>query len=64
MAEDHPICHMEAVNAVAAIQTWASTIHGCLVHLHTDNAMAAAIFRLDKARDAYIIYKLVLMNYG
>ena len=43
VAEDHPICHLVVVNAVAAIRMWASPLQDCLVHLHTDNAMAAAM---------------------
>ena len=51
VGEDHPICHLDDVNAVAALLTWASQLQGCLVHLHTDNATAAAIFQLSRAVD-------------
>ena len=30
----HPLCHMEAVNVVAALRTWAHRLMGCRVHLH------------------------------
>ena len=52
VAEDDTICHMEEIN-VAAICMWASTLQGCLVHLHMD-AMAAALIQLGQSRDAYI----------
>ena len=54
MEEKHPICHLETVNAVAALKTWAQCLQGCLVHLHTDNNTAAAIFQLGRGRDSYI----------
>ena len=54
--EKHPICHLEAVNVVAALKTWAQRLQGCLVHLHTDNNMAVAIFQLGRGMpaEAYI----------
>ena len=54
VAEDHPVYHLEVVNAVAAIRVWASPLQCCLVHLHMDNTMAATIFQLGKGRDANI----------
>ena len=55
IGEEHPICHLETVNAVAALKTWAPQLKCCLVHLHTDNATAtAAIFQLSRGRDSYI----------
>ena len=52
--EDHPIFHLEAINVVAALKTWAPQLKASLVHLHTDNATAAAIFQLNRGRDAHI----------
>ena len=54
LGKGHPICRLEVVNAVAAHKTWAHQWKGCLVHLHTDNITAAAIFQLGKERYAYI----------
>ena len=41
IGKNHTICHLEAVNAVAVLKTWAPQLKGCLVHLHTDNAKHA-----------------------
>ena len=54
MGEKHPICHLEAVNTVATLKTWVQRLQGCLVHLHTDNNTAAAIFQPGTGRDSYI----------
>ena len=51
---DHPISHLEAVNAVTSLRTWAPRLKGILVHLFIDNATAAAIFQLGSGRDLYI----------
>ena len=52
--EAHPICHLEALNAVADLHTWAPKHCNQLVHVYTDSAMAAAIFQEDKGRDEFI----------
>ena len=52
--EKCPICHLEAVNVVATLEIWVQHLHGCLVHLHTDNNTVAAIFQLCRGRDSYV----------
>ena len=37
--DNHPICHLEALNAVATLTTWALSLRGKLVHILRDNAM-------------------------
>ena len=42
---NHPMCHLEALNAVAALTTWASQLQGKLVHLFCDNDTAVSSLR-------------------
>ena len=44
MAEDKPICHLEALNTVVALRLWAPQLVHKLVHLFADNATAVSIF--------------------
>ena len=50
----HPICNLEALNSVVAISMWDPGMQGRMVTLHTDSAMALAIFQAGKGRDAFI----------
>ena len=52
----HPICLLEVLNAVAALQTWAPKHQGQFIHLYTytDSATAAIIFQAGKGRDSFI----------
>ena len=52
--QPHPICHLEALNALAAVKNLDPTLHGALLHLYTDNTMAAAIFERGRGRDSFI----------
>ncbi len=48
------ICHLEAINAVAALNLWAPGLKGKLVHLHSDSATAVAIMQAGRGRDAFL----------
>ena len=48
VGEDNPICHLDAVNAMAALRSWLSQPQGCLIHLHMDNSTEAALFQLSR----------------
>ena len=54
MSEGHPICHLEALNAVVAIKLWAPSFSNCLLHLFSDNAKAVAIFQAGRGRDCFL----------
>ena len=53
VVENHPICHMEAVNTVLPLGSGCIFLQGCLVLLHTDNNTAVAIFKVGRGRDSY-----------
>ena len=61
LRDEHPICHLEAVNAVVALKTWVPQIQVSPVHLYTEYAKAMAIVQLCRGRDTYTL-KLVLTN--
>ena len=44
IAAQHPICQLEALNALVALRQWVSRLRGKLVHLFSDSAIAVAIF--------------------
>ncbi len=48
------ICHLEAINAVAALKLWAPGLRGNLVHLHSDSATAVAIMQVGRGRDSFL----------
>ena len=50
-SDEHPICHLEAMNVVAELKTCAGQLPGSLLPLYTDNATAAAIFKRGRDRD-------------
>ena len=50
--EGNLICKLEALNV--AIKLWAPTLAGRQVMLHSDSAMAAAMFHAGKGRDSHI----------
>ena len=52
--EGHPICHLEALNAVVAITLWAPSFSKSLVHLFSDNTTAVAIFHVGRGRDSFL----------
>ena len=54
LEEWHPICHLEALNAVAELQHLAPQCTGQLVHLFSDSAKAVAIFQASRGKDAFI----------
>ena len=43
--ENHPICHLEALNAMVGLITWEAKLHSKLVHLYSDNTMAVLVFQ-------------------
>ena len=49
--EQHSICHLEALNMLAAIQHWAPRCRG---HGFSTSTTAIAIFQARKGRDAFI----------
>ena len=51
LLDNHPICHLEALNAVAALTAWAPSFRGKLIHLFCDNATAAMVFQAGKGSD-------------
>ena len=51
---DHPICYLEAINAIAAIKMWARHLKNQLVHLYWDNEMAITIVQAGRGRDPFI----------
>ena len=51
---EHPICHLDVINAVAAIQTWAPQFHGKLVHRDFDYTTAGDIFRAGHGKNSWI----------
>ena len=53
VSECYPIYHLEALNTVAALHTWAPKYHASLLHLYCDGT-AMAIFHAGKGRDAWI----------
>ena len=48
------ICHLEALNALAAVKVWEPIFTWLLVHLFSDNSTSVAIFQAGKCRDAFI----------
>ena len=48
ISQSHPICHLNAVNAVVAIATWAQKYNGKLLHLFCDSVTAVAIFQAGR----------------
>ena len=50
----HPNCHLEALNAVAALQTWAPKYQCQLIYFVMDSTIAVAIFQAGKGRDSFI----------
>ncbi len=48
------ICHLEAINAVAALKLWAPSLRGQLVHLHSDSATAVAIMQAGRGRNPFL----------
>ena len=51
---DHPIYHLEAINAIATINTWAKLFSNRLVHPKCDNETAVTIFQAGCGRDHFI----------
>ena len=54
VSEGHPICQLEALNAVVAIKLWAPSFSNCLLHLFSDNPTAVAIFHVGRGRDCFL----------
>ena len=42
---EHPISHLEAINALASIKMWAKYFINQLVYLYCDNEMVVTIFQ-------------------
>ena len=51
---DHPICYLEAINAISAIKMWAMHFKTQLVHLYWDNEMEITIVQAGHGRDPFI----------
>ena len=51
---DHPICYLDAINAMAAIKTRAKDFRNQLVHLYCHNKMTITIFQAGYGRDPFI----------
>ena len=54
ITDDHPICHLEAANAVAAVRTCATAFQHQLVHFYCDNDTAVHIFQAVRGRDDFL----------
>ena len=54
LTENRHISHLEALNAVVAITTWAEHLWGRLVHLYCDNAMAVVVFQAGHGMDTFV----------
>jgi hypothetical protein len=52
--QEHPICHLEALNCVAALKQWGPQLTGKAVTLHCDSATAVAVLQLGKGRDPFV----------
>ena len=50
----HPICHLDVLNVVWAVQLWAPHLVHKLVHLYSDSSTAVAIFQAGRGRDNFI----------
>ena len=50
----HPICHLEALNVIMAIKTWAQKYKGKLLHLFY-SAAAVVIFQAVKGLDIMFV---------
>ena len=48
------ICHLEAINAMVAVQIWAPIFTKQLVYLFSDNSTAVTIFQAGKGKDPFI----------
>ena len=47
LAAQHPICQLEALNALVTVRRWVPSLKGRLVHPLSDSTMAVAIFQPD-----------------
>jgi hypothetical protein len=52
--EQHPICHLEALNCMLALKLWGPQLAGKKVSLHCDSATAVAVLQAGRGRDEYI----------
>ena len=52
--QEHPICHLEALNVVVGMKLWAPLLADKLIHVYSDNATAVAIFQAGGGRDDFI----------
>ena len=53
LAENRPICQLEALNSVLAITTWVTHLWSRLIHLYCDNAMAVVVFQAGCSKDMF-----------
>jgi len=50
----HSIAHLEALNVVVAIKTWAKSLTNKTVIIHSDSATAVAVMQAGRGRDSFI----------
>ena len=53
LAEQHPVCHLEVLNALGALRRWAPRLKGQLIQLYIDSITAVDIFQAGEGRDAF-----------
>ena len=54
LAKQHPIIHLEALNALVALRRWAPQLTDDLIQLYSDSTTAVTIFQVSRGREVFI----------
>ncbi len=55
LEEHHHICHLEMLNVVVAVKTWAHTWSNACVRILCDNAAAVAVLQEGRGQDPFLL---------